>query len=50
MYGWLVILLNIRIYVIYIVEVTPLQIQNFEVFVEIGIFVNLFYWPRVSFV
>ena len=41
-------LLEIELNAFYIVEPTPLQIQNFLVFVEIGIFGEFFRWPRTD--
>ena len=41
-------LVGIKLYPLYVVEVTPLQSQNFLVFVEIGIFVEFFRWERAN--
>jgi hypothetical protein len=44
-------LLLIRFYSVYVVKVTPFQLQNFQVFVENGTFgVELFGWLRANVV
>jgi hypothetical protein len=41
-------LVDIHLYPLFVVKVTPLQSQNFQVFVEIGIFVEFFRWFRAD--